>query len=87
MPTDKKKTCNRPGAIGTIEGSLEASTMITIKAKIGGTIEKRLELERQRTGVDTASIVRIALDQYLHSFEFYEREGYKEESKDSNDER
>ena len=86
MSTNKKKTCNRAVAIGTLEGSLEAS-MINIKAKIGGTIEKRLELERRRTGIDTASIVRIALDQYLHSFEFYEREGYREDDKEPNDER
>lgn len=73
----EEKACPTGGEKGTLEEQERDPSMINIKAKIGGTIEQRLELERQRTGMDIAAIVRIALDNYLRTFEYYEKEGLK----------
>ena len=80
----KEKACITKKSTDTLSGPEEGPNM-NIKAKIGGTIEQRLELEKARTGMDTASIVRIALDEYLETFEYYEREGFREEKNEKND--
>lgn len=76
---NKDKTLTHWDEKGTLEEQHRDQDMINIKAKIGGTIEQRLELERRRTGMDIAAIVRIALDNYLRSFEYYEKEGLKQD--------